>query len=298
MTHAHHAPAAGPALHGAGGHAAAGFDPIILLYLLVAAGALAYAGLLWRQRALGRGWPLHRSLLFALGIALVAYGLSPALMAAGHADLRVHMTQHMLLGMFAPLALVLGQPLTLLLRGLPVPAARRLTGALHAAPLRWLMHPLTALALNVGGMYLLYLTPLYAAMLSSGPLHLLVHFHVIAAGFLYTAVLAGVDPSPLRAPFSWRLGTLLAGAGLHAVLGKLMFAELYPRGTADSAEVIEAAARRMYYWGDLAEALLACVLFWGWLKARDRQRAREARDEEARDREEQQRLQGGAAGAL
>ncbi|RTR30734.1 cytochrome c oxidase assembly protein [Deinococcus radiophilus] len=260
LPHTRHAPSA----------VAGGFDPIILLYLLVAAGALAYAALLWRHRALGRGWPLQRSFFFALGMGLVAYGLSPALMTAAHADLRVHMTQHLLIGMFAPLALVLGQPLTLLLRGLPLPLARRLTGALHAPPLRWLMHPLSALLLNVGGMYLLYLTPLYAAMLENGWLHLLIHFHVIAAGFLYTSVIAGVDPSPLRASFGWRLGTLLAGAALHAVLGKFMFAELYPRDTADSAEVIEAAARRMYYWGDLAEALLAGLLFWGWLKARDR----------------------------
>lgn len=251
-------------------------DPSLApLYLLVFFGGVVYAAMLWRQRQLGRTWPPGRSLMFALGILLVWYGLSPALMAAGHADLRVHMTQHMLLGMFAPLALVLGQPLTLLLRSLPVPAARQLTGVLHAAPLRWLLHPLTALTLNVGGIGVLYLTPLYAAMLGGGPLHLLVHFHIIAAGFLYSSVVAGVDPSPLRAPFAWRLGTLLAGAALHAALGKLMFAELYPRGTGQAPEVIEAAARQMYYWGDLAEALLACVLFWGWLKARDRERAKQ-----------------------
>ncbi len=262
-------------MHGTGMHGASGFDPIMLLSLLVVGVALAYAALLLRQRRQGRRWPPHRSLLFALGIAMLGYGLSPGLMVAGHANLRVHMTQHMLLGMFAPLALVLGQPVTLLLRGLPVPAARRVAAALHGAPLRWWMNPLVALTLNVGGMYLLYLTPLYAVMLGNGWLHLLVHFHVIAAGFLYAAVVAGVDPSPLRAPFRWRLATLLAGAALHSILGKLMFAGLYPRGTGEAPAVIEAAARRMYYWGDLAEALLACVLFWGWLQARERQRTRE-----------------------
>ena len=186
---------------GHGGHSlSGGFDPLVLLYLLVTAGALLYGVLPWRQRQLGRRWPLGRSLAFGLGIALTGYGLSPALMAAGHADLRVHMTQHMLLGMFGPL----------LLRSLPVVAARRLTAVLHAPPLRWLMLPLTALTLNVGGLYLLYLTPLYAAMLADGWLHLLVHFHVIAAGFLYMVVVAGIDPSPLRASFGWRLGTLLS----------------------------------------------------------------------------------------
>ncbi len=35
-------------------------------------------------------------------------------------------------------------------------------------------------------------------------------------------------------------------------------------------EAIQAAARQMYSWGDLAELLLGVLLFWGWLRERDR----------------------------
>lgn len=257
-------------------HAAGGsFDPLWLLSLLVAAVALGYGLLVWTQRRRGRSWPILRTLSFALGIGLLAVGLSPGLMARAHADIGAHMTQHLLLGMYAPLLLVLGWPVTLLLRGLPVQAARGLTRALHRGPLRWLVSPPTALLLNGGGMALLYLTPLYAAMLTNPWLHLLVHVHVIAAGFLFTLVVAGAAPLPGRAPFRWRVGTLLAGMTLHAVLAKVMYARLLPAGLPDAPEHLQAAARQMYYWGDLAEILLGVLLFWGWLRERDRVRARE-----------------------
>ena len=194
MTHAHHAPAAGPALHGAGGHGAAGFDPIILLYLLVAAGVLAYAGLLWRQRALGRGWPLHRSLLFALGIALVAYGLSPALMAAGHAGLRVHMTQHMLLGMFAPLALVLGLGFLLLTVTFVATTADSMSYAvaeactLHDDPPAWLR-----------GLWTLIMGTAAAALISigDGGISALQSFIVVTAVPVGFVVLPSVFAAPI-----------------------------------------------------------------------------------------------------
>jgi hypothetical protein len=85
------------------------------------------------------------------------------------ADLRGHMAQHLLIGMFAPLGLVLAAPVTLALRTLPVKAARRLATLLRSRPARWVGHPVTALALNSGGMFLLYLTPLYAATLARAP---------------------------------------------------------------------------------------------------------------------------------
>lgn len=266
MSHAAHAP-----LH----HVAGGsFDPLWLLYLLVVAAALGYGLLVWTQRRRGRPWPVLRTLSFLLGIGVLAAGLSPGLMARAHADIGAHMTQHLLLGMYAPLLLVLGWPVSLLLRSLPVGAARTLTRTLHRGPLRALLSPWTALLLNIGGMALLYLTPLYAAMLSSPWLHLLVHFHVIAAGFLFTLVVAGAEPLPGLAPFRWRAGTLLAGMTLHAVLAKVMYARLLPAGLPGAPEQLQAAARQMYYWGDLAEILLGVLLFWGWLRARDRARER------------------------
>jgi putative membrane protein len=171
--------------------------------------------------------------------------------------------------MLAPLGLVLGAPMTLLLRTLAPPAARRVTRVLVSRPLQVLSHPATALVLNIGGMYVLYLTPLYAATLTSPLLHHLVHFHFLAAGYLFVwSILAGPDPAP-HAPGMWvRLGVLFVSTAAHATLGKLMYGFLWPRGTHHGTEEIQAAAQLMYYGGDLAEVLLVVALFAMWYRAR------------------------------
>jgi putative membrane protein len=60
------------------------------------------------------------------------------------------MTQHLLLGMYAPLALVLGAPATLPLAALPVRARPRVAAVLRFRPLHALSHPATAAVLTVG----------------------------------------------------------------------------------------------------------------------------------------------------
>ena len=61
-------------------------------------------------------WNGGRTTSYSVGIVLLGTALSPAVIAFAHSDLHGHMAQHLLLGMFAPLALVLGAPGTLLLR--------------------------------------------------------------------------------------------------------------------------------------------------------------------------------------
>lgn len=60
--------------------------------------------------------------------------LLPPLAPFVHGDFRGHMAQHLLIGMYAPLALVLGAPVTLLLRALPAHRARRSAGLLRSRP--------------------------------------------------------------------------------------------------------------------------------------------------------------------
>lgn len=219
----------------------------------------------WRK---GRAWNVWRSISFTAGILLLAMALSPPLADFAHHDFRGHMAQHLLLGMLAPLLLVLAAPVSLLLRTVSVAAARRITALLHLPGIRIICHPLTALILNIGGMYLLYLTPLYAFTLSNGALHALVHWHFIAAGYLFAWAIAGPDPSPWRPDLRTRLAVLFCGMAAHAVLGKLMYAYSWPRGTPHSAEEIRSAAKLMYYGGDITELLLAIALFALWYRNR------------------------------
>ncbi|QTP54133.1 cytochrome c oxidase assembly protein [Billgrantia sulfidoxydans] len=248
------------------GSVAAGGASALLAWFplgLLGLATLGYLGAAGRQQRRGNGWSGWRCALFALGSLLLAVAVAPPVTAWAHHDLRGHMAQHLLIGMLAPLAWALAAPVTLTLRSLPTAAARRLVGALRSLPLRIVSHPIAALLLNVGGMALLYFTPLYAASRHSGLLHGWVHLHFLAAGYLFCwAVLAGPDASPHRLGLRLRLGVLFVSMAAHALLGKLMYGYLWPRGAGHPAEEIQAAAQLMYYGGDLAELLLAVALLW------------------------------------
>jgi putative membrane protein len=100
-----------------------------------------------RLRRSGRAWRAWRTITFAVGLVLVAAALSPPVEAAA-TGARGHMTQHLLLGMYAPL--VLGAPATLPLAALPVRARPRVAAVLRSRPLHALSHPVTAAVLTVG----------------------------------------------------------------------------------------------------------------------------------------------------
>jgi putative membrane protein len=196
------------------------------------------------------------------------------MMNYAHADFRGHMLMHLLIGMLAPLGLVLGAPVTLALKSLPLIAARTLTAILRSQVFYFLSHPITALLLNIGGMYLLYLTPLYNATLTSPALHYLVHIHFLAAGFLFTWSIAGPDPAPRRPNLQLRVVVLFVSIAAHAYLSKAMYAYLYPLNSPHPAEEIQAGAKLMYYGGDLSELLLAAALFSIWYQKRRHPRYR------------------------
>ena len=229
-----------------------------------------YLGLVVRESRRGRPWNPVRTTFWIVGISLLLLATWPPLARWAHHSLRGHMVQHLLIGMLAPLGLVLAAPLTLLWRNLPAPTSRRINRGLNSPGLRTLSHPITAGLLNIGGMYVLYLTPLFAYMHSHAAVHHLVHWHFLAAGCLFTWSIAGPDPAPHRPRFALRLGVLFASVATHGYLSKLMYAHRWPRGTHHSLAEIQEAAQWMYYGGDLAEALLAVALFAGWYQTRRR----------------------------
>ena len=246
------------------------------IVVLPLAALAAYIVMAMRQRRQGRPWNTLRTASFALGITLLAIMVSPPVSAASHDSLGMHMVQHLAIGMFAPLALVLGAPVTLLLRILPVSGGKRISALMRSPVSHLLTHPVTAMVLNIGGMYVLYLTPLYALSLEFPALHGLVNLHFLAAGYLFTWSIMGPDPAPRRPSFIVRLVVLVISLGLHAFLGKLMYAYLYPRGIPFSDDDIREAALLMYYGGDIAELLVAIALFATWYGERRRRRERAA----------------------
>jgi putative membrane protein len=248
-------------------HAHAGTPPaLVLVWALIALVLGAYATAARRHPR----WNHWRTLSFAGGSTLLLLALSSPVVHWAHDDLRGHMFQHLLLGMFAPLLLVLAAPVTLFLASVGNTTARRTVLILHSRPVRVLSHPVTALLLNVGGMVLLYATPLYALSRTTAWLHVLVHYHFIAAGYLFAWAIAGPDPAPHRPSLRYRGIVLFIGIAVHSTLGKLMYVHGWPQGTGATRAELEAAAQWMYYGGDLAELLLIAALGAVWYAERGR----------------------------
>lgn len=236
----------------------------VWMWLMLLAMSVLY-GIGWMQLQRRRiTWSAWRLVYFYVGIAVLLIAFSGPMLTWSHHQVQGHMVQHLLIGMFAPVALMLGAPVSLALRTLPGALARLLVKIMHTEFFRWASHPFTALSLNTGGMFLLYLTPIYALSLTNHSLHVFIHVHFLLAGYLFAWSIAGPDPAPHRPGVGLRLGVLFLSMALHAWLAKLMYVNLWPAGAGYPAEAIQQAAKMMYYWGDLAELLLAVALFFQW----------------------------------
>ncbi len=190
------------------------------------AAAVAYLVGVRRLRRRGDAWPAGRTVAWVLGCLTVLLASSSGLGAYAQAEFSIHMIMHMALAMLAPILLVLGGPVTLILRALPAagrddpPGVREAVVALvHSPVTKFLTHPLVVLPLFIASFYVLYFTGLFELMISSHLGHLIMTVHFVVVGYLYYWVIIGVDPAPRRLSSPMKLGVLLAAMPFHAFFG-------------------------------------------------------------------------------
>ncbi|HWR85864.1 MAG TPA: cytochrome c oxidase assembly protein, partial [Rhodoglobus sp.] len=212
-------------------------------------------------------WPVHRAVCWGAGVAAALATVVGPLAEAAHRDFVAHMWAHLLIGMLAPLLLVLSAPVTLALRTLSAVPARRLAALLRSVPMQVLAHPVPAALLSAGGLWVLYRTPLLQAMQSDPLVHLLVHAHLLAAGFLFTAAVIGLDPAPHRPDRRLVTVVLVLAAASHAILARSLVAA--PPAGVPVAEA-EAGAELMYTAGGWVEAAVIVIFCLRWYRAAGR----------------------------
>jgi putative membrane protein len=241
------------------GDGTAALAPLLVLVVL----AVGYVVLAARRRDDGRGWSPWRTASFLAGCTLLALASALPLLPDLAADFRGHVLQHLLIGMLGPLALVLAAPITLVLRSVPPPGGRLIGRVLRSRAVHLVANPVSAAILSLGGLLVLYLTPLYAATTGSSVLHHLVHLHFLTAGCLFAWVIAGPDPAPRRPSVHARLVVLGVAIAVHATLSQLMYAGAFVQIPVP-ADQRRGGAALMYYGGDIAELLLAFALVATW----------------------------------
>ncbi len=258
--------------HGGADATALGPGTSWLIAMLVAAVAV-YVFATTKLEARRIYWPMLRTTAWLFGVLSVALALIGPLTERAHHDFAAHMVAHLLLGMLGPLLLVLAAPVTLVLRVLPVSTARRLARLLASSPAAVPTNPFVAGALNVGGLWVLYRSDLFGMMHTNSVVHVVVHVHVLAAGYLFTfAVLGGPDPAPHRVSAPWRVTALISIIAAHNVLAKTLYAHPPADVTAEQARV---GSEIMYYGGAPVEVALIILVCRPWLLPRKRIRSQE-----------------------
>lgn len=194
----------------------------IMLGSLLLVTALYIRGVVMLSRK-GVRWPVGRTVAFATGIALIDYATSGGIGVYSHFAFSWHMIAHMTLGMIAPIGIILGAPLTLALRTLPPgrdSEERGLRGylvsILHSRYLSAITHPVVALFIFDGSLFVLYLTPIFGNLMSGHLGHVVMDIHFILAGALFFHVIVGIDPNPRKVPYLVRTIILFAAMSIHA----------------------------------------------------------------------------------
>ncbi len=197
-----------------------------LLWLLVVGfGILFYLAGVWRLHRRGDRWPLHRTVLWVVGMLGLLWITNGALNVYEQFLFSAHMMAHMLLSMTIPVLLVLSAPITLGMRAIRKRddgsrgAREWMLYLVHSRVATVLTHPLVAGGLFAASLWVFYYTPLFrwATVDHVGHTWMIIHF--LLTGYLFAQALVGVDPVATRPPYPLRLVLLLATMALHAFFG-------------------------------------------------------------------------------
>jgi cytochrome c oxidase assembly factor CtaG len=252
------------------------------------AAALYIAGLVVLGRRSDR-WPVQRSISFLVGgLGSIAIATMSALGTYDTVLFSIHIVQHMILMMVAPLFLALGAPVTLALRTLPNRPRAMLLAVLHSRLARVLTFPPLTLALFIATPFALYYSQFYEISLRSGFWHAFLHLHFLIIGCLLMWPLVGIDPVPGRISYPLRLLMLFLMLPFHAFLGisimssttliaedwYLAFNRSWPPSPLDDQYL---AGGILWASGDVLALLMLVALFVQWYASSQREARREDR---------------------
>lgn len=197
-------------------------------WLFLATGLLAIGLYLYgvvRLHRRGDAWPVSRTINWVIGWLLFLWVTNGVLSIYGRVAFSWHMTLHMTEAMVMPIFLVLGAPITLALRAIPV----RTDGTIgwreivlrvvHSKLFLVVGNPIFAGGFFFFSLIAFYWTGLFEIALRTHTGHLLMTAHFVLVGYMFAWVLIGIDPGPRRWRPALRLIVLFATIGFHAFFG-------------------------------------------------------------------------------
>ncbi len=268
-------------------------DAWSVLPVLALLGVVAYGVGVVRLRRSGVAWPWWRTASWVAGCLSLFAVTGTWLHGYAMVLFSVHMAQHMVLSMVAPLLLLLGRPVTLALRALPrgrgvagVPRAL-LLDALHSRLARFVSHPAFTLPLFLVSLYGVYFTPVFDALMDDPVGHQFMLAHFTVTGLLFFGPILAQDPWPRQVGHAGRMLELLIPMPLHAFFGVaiMMSSSLVVRTFADppAAWGVDPLADQntagsiAWSFGELPTVLVLAVVLFSWMRSEERRGRRDDR---------------------
>ncbi|MGK5172983.1 cytochrome c oxidase assembly protein [Geodermatophilus sp. CPCC 205761] len=261
-----------------------------LLAALSLLGIVGYPVAVAVLRRSGVSWPWWRTAAWVAGCASLFAVTGTWLNGYSMVLFSVHMAQHMVLSMVSPLLLLMGAPVTLALRTLP--RGRRLAGvprallldALHSRVGRFVAHPGFTLPLFLAGLYGVYFTPLFDALMDDPLGHQFMLTHFLVTGLLFFGPILGQDPWPRTTGHAGRMLELLIPVPLHAFFGVavMMAGSLVVRTFANppaawDVDVLadqKTAGGIAWSFGELPMVFVMAVVLFSWMGSEERKAKR------------------------
>ncbi|QDQ10165.1 cytochrome c oxidase assembly protein [Streptomyces spectabilis] len=266
-------------------------EPFFLISCLVALGLYAWG--VTRLVRRGDKWPVGRTVSFVVGVLTILLVMCTKLNDYGMVLFSVHMVQHMIISMLSPILLLLGAPITLALRALPVAGRGRkgprelLLALLHSRYVRIITHPAFTIPMFIASLYALYFTPLFDTLMGSKAGHIGMMLHFLAVGLVFFWPIMGIDPGPHRPGHLMRMLELFAGMPFHAFFGiALMMAsepmiETYKNPPASlGVEALadqNAAGGIAWAFSEVPSVLVLLALLFQWYRSDQREGRRKDR---------------------
>jgi len=168
--------------------------------------------------------PRYRYWSWMLGILTLFVALASPTATYDTTLFTVHMVQHLMLTMVAAPLLVLGAPITLLLRVSSADTRRRvILPVLHSRPVKWISFPVVTWIIFAAVMWGTHFSSLFDASLDNDAIHLFEHALYMGAALLFWWPVVGADPSPWRLPHPARIAYLFLGMPQSSFLGLAIF---------------------------------------------------------------------------
>jgi cytochrome c oxidase assembly factor CtaG len=260
-----------------------GWSVLAVLSLLGIAGYLTALVVLRRS---GVAWPWWRTASWIAGCVSLFAVTGTWLNGYSMVLFSVHMAQHMVLSMVAPLLLLVGSPVTLALRTLPrgrslagVPRAL-LLDALHSRVARFLSHPAFTLPLFVASLYGVYFTPLFDVLMGDPVGHQFMLAHFLVTGLLFFGPILGQDPWPRTTGHGGRMVELLVPVPFHAFFGVAVmmagslvvqtFADPPAGWGVDPLADQNTAGSIAWSFGELPTLFVLAVVLFSWMASDER----------------------------